>query len=242
MSRAVEHSAFEYVGGELALFENAVHWKRYWRSRTEPFIVGDVLEVGAGLGANTRSLAGIAHRSWTCLEPDRALAAKIPWMGPGYSTRVGTTEQLAASERFDSILYIDVLEHIENDRGELTRAAAHLKPGGHLVVLSPAHQFLFTPFDRAIGHFRRYSRASLRAAAPAGLGETMVTYLDSVGMLASAANRLFLNQSMPTEAQILTWDRLLVPCSRVLDPLLIGNLGKSILGVWQRDGMVASDD
>lgn len=234
MSRAIANPAFEYIGDELALFEKAVRWKSYWRSRIEPFLAGDVLEVGAGLGANTRSLAGLPHRSWTCLEPDRALAAKIPWMGPGYSTRVGTTESLGAAERYDAILYIDVLEHIEDDRGELHRAAAHLKPGGHIIVLSPAHQFLFTPFDRAIGHFRRYSRSSLRAAAPPALHQTLLIYLDSVGLLASAANRLFLNQSMPTENQILTWDRLMIPLSRVLDPVLLGNAGKSVLGVWQR--------
>ncbi len=156
-------------------------------------------------------------------------------MGPGYATRVGTTEDLVASECFDTILYIDVLEHIDDDRGELTRAAAHLKPGGHVIVLSPAHQFLYAPFDRAIGHFRRYSRSSLRAAAPAGLHETRLVYLDSVGLLASAANRLLLSQSMPTESQILAWDRLMIPLSRLLDPLFMGRAGKSILGVWQRE-------
>jgi SAM-dependent methyltransferase len=234
MSRSAETPVFEYIGGELALFEKAIRWKRYWRSRIEPFVAGDVLEVGAGIGANTRALSGLRQHTWTCLEPDAALAAKIPVMGPGYSTRVGTTAELNASERFDAILYIDVLEHIEDDRAELLRAAVHLKPGGHIMVLSPAHQFLYTPFDRAIGHFRRYSRSSLRAAAPPELHQTKLVYLDSVGLLASAANRLFLDQSMPTESQILAWDRLMIPLSRVLDPLFVGNAGKSVLGVWQR--------
>jgi hypothetical protein len=235
MSQAAETPAFEYVGGELALFEKAIRWKRYWRNQTEPFIAGDVLEVGAGIGANTRSLSGLPHRSWTCLEPDAALAAKIPPMGPGYSTRLGTTEDLDAPERFDSILYIDVLEHIEDDCSEMARAAAHLKPGGYVIVLSPAHQFLYAPFDRAIGHFRRYSRSTLRAAVPPGLREAKLDYLDSVGLLASAANRMLLRQSMPTQSQILAWDRLMIPVSRVLDPLFFGNAGKSILGIWQRE-------
>jgi SAM-dependent methyltransferase len=235
MNRTPASPAFEYAGGELDLFEKAVRWKRYWRNRAEPFIAGDVLEVGAGIGANTRALADLAHRSWTCLEPDPALAARIPSMGPGYATRVGTTKEFFASECFDTILYIDVLEHIEDDRGELARAAAHLKPGGHIIVLSPAHQFLYAPFDRAIGHFRRYSRSSLRAAAPVSLHETKLVYLDSVGLLASAANRLLLSQSMPTESQILAWDRFMVPISRLLDPVFMGRAGKSILGVWQRE-------
>lgn len=235
MSREAASPVYEYAGGELELFEKAVRWKRYWRNRVQPFVAGDVLEVGAGIGANTRALADLPHRSWTCLEPDPALAARIPSMGPGYAKRVGTTECLGASEGFDTILYIDVLEHIEDDRGELARAAAHLRPGGHVIVLSPAHQFLYAPFDRAIGHFRRYSRASLRAAAPVSLRETKLAYLDSVGLLASAANRLLLSQSMPTESQILAWDRVMVPISRLLDPAFMGRAGKSILGVWQRE-------
>ena len=117
----------------------------------------------------------------------------------------------------------------------MLRATAHLQPGGHLVVLSPAHQFLYTPFDRAIGHFRRYSRASLRAAAPPELRETNLIYLDSVGMIASAANRLLLSQSMPSEHQILAWDRLMIPVSRVLDPLFLNRVGKSVVGIWRRE-------
>ena len=81
-------------------------------------------------------------------------------------------------------------------------------------MLSPAHPFLFTPFDAAIGHFRRYTRASLHRAAPATLSLEKLVYLDAAGMLASAGNRLLLRSAMPTERQILTWDRLLVPVSR----------------------------
>ena len=111
-------------------------------------------------------------------------------------------------------------------------AAAHLNRGGHIVVLSPAHPFLFTPFDSAIGHFRRYTRDSLRQAAPPQLALRKLIYLDSAGMLASLGNRLLLRSAMPTEKQILAWDRFLVPISRVLDPLLDGRAGKSVLGVW----------
>src|SRR5512142_804063 len=112
----------------------------------------------------------------------------------------------------------------------MARAAARLKPGGVLIVLAPAHPFLFTPFDRAIGHFRRYTRNSLRGAAPASLRIEKLAYLDAAGMLASAANRLLLRTSMPTERQILAWDRLLVPVSRRIDPAFAGRVGKSVLG------------
>ena len=159
------------------------------------------------------------------------LAARIELPAGGrHKTVVGTIADLNAEAKFDAILYIDVLEHIEDDRAEMTRAAARLKPGGALIVMSPAHPFLFTPFDAAIGHFRRYTRASLHQTAPTTLSVEKLVYLDAAGMLASAANRMLLRSAMPTERQILTWDRLLVPVSRLIDPLFAGRVGKNVLG------------
>jgi SAM-dependent methyltransferase len=217
------------VGSELALFEKARNWKTYWRSVIAPFVHGAVLEAGAGIGANTRLLRELPHSRWTALEPDAALSAQIEGAD---EVLTGTLDDLPDERRFDTILYIDVLEHIQDDRAQLRRAAAHLNDGGHVIVLSPAHNFLFTPFDSAIGHFRRYSRESLRQAAPPELALRKLIYLDSAGMLASLGNRLLLQRSMPTESQILTWDRVLVPLSRALDPIFAGRVGKSVLGVW----------
>jgi hypothetical protein len=102
--------------------------------------------------------------------------------------------------------------------------------------MAPAHQSLYTPFDRAIGHFRRYDRASLRAVAAEGTTLKRMIYLDSVGLLASTANRALLRQAMPTRGQIATWDRLMIPASRWLDRRIGHAIGKSVLGVWTRDG------
>jgi len=227
---------FQYVGSELAIFEKATNWKRYWCDKIAPFVGGDALEVGAGIGANTRLLAkNLPFRTWTCLEPDASLASQIHVTGPGIHAFHGTLADLPISARFDSILYIDVLEHIDDDRAEMVRASARLKRGGHLIVLSPAHQSLYTPFDAAIGHFRRYSRQTLAATIPQVLRLRSLIYLDAVGMLASFANRILLGQSMPTERQILLWDKMMVPASRLLDPLCAGHVGKSVLGVWQQE-------
>ena len=148
----------------------------------------------------------------------------------------GTTEDLDTSKQYDSILYIDVIEHIEDDRGELARAASLIRQGGHLIVLVPAHQFLWTPFDEAIGHFRRYNRSGLEALAPPGCDLSRNIYLDAAGITLSLGNRLMLRQSDPTPGQIRFWDRVVVPISRVLDVLTLRRLGKSCLAVWRKVG------
>jgi ubiquinone/menaquinone biosynthesis C-methylase UbiE len=228
-----------YVGTELELFAHANNWKEYLRRRIAPHLGSTVLEVGAGIGGTTAVL-GNGHRGrWVCLEPDPALASKIEErmargeLASGCEVRVGTLDQLDQHERFDTVLYIDVLEHIEDDAMELQRAARRLRQGGRLVVMSPAHQWLYSPFDKAIGHYRRYTRKTLQAAVPPMLSPVVLDYLDAVGLLASAGNRFVTRSSVPGVAQIKLWDRVMIPASRVLDRVIGHSLGKSVLGVWQ---------
>ena len=229
-----------YIGNELSLFSNAVRWKGYYSKQLGRFIRGRVLEVGAGIGETTGHLmkAGTAS-AWTCLEPDPALSSIISEKAKSDSLPLmpkiinGTTGNLPEDCKFDTILYIDVIEHIENDATELSRAIKHLNTGGHLIILVPAHNFLFSPFDAAIGHFRRYNRSRLNQAIPKGLSLVYQRYLDSLGMLLSISNKLFLRSKHPTLAQILFWDRFIVPLSRFTDFLFTYRLGKTLIGVWR---------
>jgi SAM-dependent methyltransferase len=233
-------SEYTYPGGELELFEKAVNWKAYFRARISPYLAGKVLEVGAGLGGTTRLLCDGRQQEWTALEPDPGLRElfrrrleRQPLPLP-VELLAGTTADLQGRRRFDAVVYIDVLEHIEADGEEMGRAAGLLRPGGSLVVLAPAHPWLFTPFDAAIGHFRRYTARTLRVLTPAPLRLFKLFYLDAAGMLASLANRLLLRRQMPSPRQIGVWDRYLVPLSRWLDPLLGYRAGKTVVGVWRK--------
>jgi SAM-dependent methyltransferase len=231
---------YSYIGSELELFAAASRWKQYLHRQIAPYLGLDVLEVGAGIGATTKALCHSEHRTWVCLEPDRTLLAQLSQaIEAGELPRfcrpvVGTLDDVGALAPFDTLLYIDVLEHIEDDLGQLAHASRCLRPGGHLVVLSPAHPFLFTPFDRAVGHYRRYTRKSLLGLNPPGMEVVRGRYLDSVGMLASLGNRLILKQSMPTQGQVAFWDRILVRSSTVLDQVVGFRIGKSILGIWRK--------
>ncbi len=233
-------SDFSYVGNELDLFQHAVNWKTYYARRLRPFITGDVLEVGAGLGGTSRFLCHEGQRSWTCLEPDPGLAGRLsealaasPLPVPSRIV-CGTLDDLEPSAAFDTLLYIDVLEHIEDDRQELVRSAGRLRAGGHVIVLSPAHQWLFSPFDKAIGHYRRYSARVLAHAAPSELRLVRAFYLDSVGMMMSLANRALLRAQYPTLSQIRLWDSLMIPVSRLVDPILRYRAGKTVVAVWAK--------
>jgi SAM-dependent methyltransferase len=228
-----------YQGTELELFAKARNWKSYVAASLAPYIRGRVLDVGAGIGGNIRYLANSGVTEWVALEPDPRLAASIGERIADHApladctVLTGTIEAVPTTARFDTILYMDVLEHIADDGREVQKAARLLAQDGCLVVLAPAHQFLFSPFDAAIGHYRRYGLKQLRALTPANSRTEVCRLMDSVGFFASLANRLALRQSDPTERQIAIWDRLMVRASRVIDPIVGYRLGKSALMVWR---------
>ena len=229
-----------YIGNELEVFEHATTWKRYYGRFLAPYLKGKILEVGAGIGGTTIELCDGSQEKWVCLEPDPQLYGNLQEKITGgrlpacCSSVKGTTGDLPQSEKFDAILYIDVIEHIEKDADELVRAASLLAAGGALIVLVPAHQYLYNEFDKAIGHYRRYDRKMLSAAAPGGVKLLWMRYLDSFGLMASLVNKYFLKQSYPTVKQIRFWNRFIIPVSKIADPLLGYNTGKTLTAVWQK--------
>ncbi len=233
----------DYIGGELPLFAHAHNWKRYFAKALEPYIRGCVLEVGAGMGGTTAVLACAQCDTWVCLEPDPALAEMIPdalkeldgvvKMG---KVVIGTIKDLPPSVMFDTIIYIDVLEHIEDDGAELARAGRRLNLGGRVIALSPAYMMLYSPFDAAIGHLRRYDRASLTALTRPPLVLEKLFYLDALGAFTSLLNRFILKKEMPTLKDITFWDKYIIPTSRLADKILFHSFGRSVVGVWKRPG------
>src|SRR5882757_8984040 len=116
-------SGLTYGGNELELFSHAENWKLYWSAYVRPYLGPRVLEVGAGIGVNTPFLNKGALE-WVCLEPDRKMAAILLERQRATelaATRIvaGQITDLPCAPSFDSIVYIDVLEHIKDDSAEI---------------------------------------------------------------------------------------------------------------------------
>jgi 2-polyprenyl-3-methyl-5-hydroxy-6-metoxy-1,4-benzoquinol methylase len=233
-------TAFEYAGGELANFSIAVNWKTYWSSTILPYLGKHILEVGAGIGSSTRVLSSMSSaESWLCLEPDTGNIdilqnEKSAGNIPAYCEfRQGGLTALEGNECFDSILYIDVLEHIEDDESEILLASDHLNENGYLIILAPTYPFLFSEFDKAIGHYRRYTRGMFADRYSNSLIRRSIRFLDSVGLLTSLGNRFLLRSPLPTKGQLAFWDKYLVPLSRLADWIIRYRFGRSILVIYQ---------
>lgn len=234
----MSEASFEYIGNELELFAAAKNWKGYIANLIKQYIKGDVLEAGAGIGSNTMVFFTPEVTSWLLLEPDKKFCTVLEtllaenhlpakcFVFNGYSNEL--------SNKFDTIIYIDVIEHIEDDKKEIDTATSLLKKGGKLIVLSPAHNFLMSPFDKAIGHFRRYSKKTIINTANENLAAVKIIYADSMGLVASLANKYFLKQQYPTKKQIHFWDTFIVPVSKIIDRILFYKAGKTIIAVWTK--------
>lgn len=229
----------DYIGNELELFKHAYNWKKYYAKFIEGYLKNDVLEVGAGIGETTHSLCDGTQNSWVCIEPDAQLTKEIEvkkekgYLPSFIEIITDTLDGLETNRKFDAIIYIDVIEHIKNDAEELKKAAHFLKPNGHLIILVPAHNYLFSEFDKSIGHYRRYNKEMLAKAVPKELQKVDLRYLDSIGLLASLANKWFLKQEYPELKQIKFWDNYMIPVSKIMDAISFYAMGKTVVGVWK---------
>ena len=235
------HIAYQYPGSELEVFAKATKWKKYWSKIIKNHIGSRILEVGAGIGSNVNYYISNKTKSVTLVEPDKVLCNDLNNLCVtnhlklnvkvinGYISSINSHEQ-----KFDSILYIDVLEHIENDKEELFNASKYLAKNGCVLILAPAHNYLYSAFDKAVGHFRRYNKQMLFQATPPTLSLEKVIYMDSVGLLLSLTNKLILKKAIPNQRQIRFWDTKVIPISKKIDRIINYSFGKTILGIYKK--------
>src|SRR5262249_29629775 len=178
-----------------------------------------VLEIGAGIGNMTRHLLGREHVVATDLNPRylRILANTFERHNRVQVMLLDLTAFDPADldvHRLDTILCLNVLEHVADDRTVLRRLAESLVPGGRLILLVPAHHRLYGAIDRAIHHQRRYEGEELRARLEeAGFAVEHVEFFNRLGVLGWYLNSVLLRRTHVPGVQ-LRLQNALVPLLR----------------------------
>jgi SAM-dependent methyltransferase len=231
-------NADHYPGKELDAMGCAEHYRRWIVDSFAPYLGARVAEVGAGIGSITRLLLRQPVGRVVAFEPSSnmfpVLAEAV--RGEPRATAVrGLFGPAQAGEEFDSVAYINVLEHVEHEREELDAAHAALRRGGHLLVFVPALAWLFSDFDREVGHYRRYSRDGLeRVVAHAGFEVVTSRYFDIAGVLPWYIHFTLLGGGMG-RGSVSLYDRLVVPPMRLVESLVPPPIGKNVLLVARRN-------
>ncbi len=211
-------------------------YRRYQYDLIIPHCGRSVLEVGAGLGEFAAQLTDRDRLVLTDVDPGAVelLKARFPEAEVGL---FDLTAEPVLGLPVETALAINVLEHFEDDAGVLAQLAESVIPGGTIVVWVPAHEFLFSDFDRRVGHIRRYTPASLRRTAErAGLDCALVRSVNLLGGLAWWAAMRAGGAEQPNTGAVGLYDRFLVPATRVIDRVVPVHFGQSVLAVLRVPG------
>ena len=193
-----------------------------------------MLEVGAGIGSFTKNYEKLVSKlTLSEIDPHNLSVIKKKFSSSKFSFTNKFTKDL--DENFDTIMYLNVLEHIKDDTEEINRAFKKLKKNGHLVILVPAHNKLYSKFDEAVGHFKRYEIDFFKQINIENSKKQKLIYLDSMGYFLYFLNKLFFKEEVyPSKFKILVWDKLFTPITFIVDRLLMYKFGKNILYVIQK--------
>jgi SAM-dependent methyltransferase len=211
-----------------------------------PFLGRRVLEIGCGVGGVLAQL-GPRECVWGIdVDPEILACARERFRDrPECRFAVADLGALEpalvaelAAQRFDTILCINVLEHVQDDLGALRTLERLLVPGGTLALLVPAHPALYGAYDRVDGHWRRYDRARLRALlAQTRLRPLRLHYFNAVGAIGWFVRYRLLRKTVHDQSHFGRMNRLL-PLVRPLESWWKPPFGLSLVAVCRREGEV----
>jgi glycosyltransferase involved in cell wall biosynthesis/precorrin-6B methylase 2 len=238
--RTIPPAAFDDSDAELSsvlsVLEGADNYAEWIYRLIHPYLGERVLEVGAGHGALTDRLRRDAHVTATDLSKRCIDALAKRFAGDDHvEVMQADVAALGADRReFDSVVLVNVLEHIDDDVTALAELRAVLRPGGRICVFVPAFEGLYSDFDRRIGHRRRYRRSQLVTAFDrAGLGIIEARYVNTVGALAWWLTARQMGRVPTRSWSVQVYDRL-VPTIRRLEADRNPRFGQSLLCVGER--------
>jgi SAM-dependent methyltransferase len=139
--------------------------------------------------------------------------------------------QISCDEKFDSVVIVNVLEHIEDDIQELKIVKTVLNPDGKIIIFVPAMPSLYGSMDAISGHFRRYRRSELEAVVrAAGLETKSIHYFDPIGVLPYWLSYRVLNRQTLGTSSVALYDKVIIPMSIFLSRLIRSRgLGKNLI-------------
>ena len=229
----------QYFGRDLEAMSFARNYNHWIVDELRPYFGDTVAEVGAGCGNFSAFLLETKIKRLIGFEPSEnmfGLLRDAMKENPRVETVQGYFGDHCANyaETLDSAVYVNVMEHVPDDKAEMAHIYSALKPGGHVLIFVPALQWRYSDFDKKIGHYRRYHKKGLaELVSSSGFAIEKIKYMDIGGILPWLIAFKWLKLPM-SGGKVSLYDSLVVPVEQVFEGVIPPPIGKNLLIVGRK--------
>ena len=225
-----------YIGWELSLFDQADIYRNYQFSFLKNNIRGNVCEVGPGHGVICDRYIQLSKKISLFEQSKKLFKFLKKKYKKNQKIKIYNQYFKPSKTKYHTILYLDVLEHIEQPKKELKKVFMSLKKRGKIIFVVPAYQHLFSQFDKDVGHYRRYTiKKFLNEMSGAKYSNLKYYYIDTIGYLLSIISKIFLKKNYKSnfDKKIKIWN-FLIYISKVIDFITGYSFGKTLIIIVQK--------
>jgi hypothetical protein len=225
-----------YSGWELEAFDNAFNFRNYQHQIIRRFIENKkICDIGTGSGGLVNYYLKSTSKIFL-VEPSKNLYKKTK---KKFKNKVKIYKKYSEikNHKFDAIIYMDVIEHIHDYEKDLLCKIKNLKIDGYLIISVPAFNFLYTNYDKEIGHFKRFEKSDfINFSKKNKLVIKKLYYYDLIGFLLIFINKFIFNKTLSAmnfKKSVHIWNSL-IPLSKLFDFLIFNLFGKSLICILQK--------
>ena len=235
-----------YPGTELEAMSGASNYHSWILEIFKPYLGAHLVEVGAGVGSFSELiLTQHVCKTLSLVEPSDSMYERLRihlrQLDSGvtldlyHATFVEAADLIKSEQAPDSIIYVNVLEHIDDDEGELEAVRRTLSESGRVFIFVPALKWLFSTFDERVGHVRRYSKSELEEKLRrAGFKILSSAYFDFPGIGPWWINYRLMKSVTMDPGAVRFYDRFIIPTVRRIESLITMPIGKNVIAIAEK--------
>tara|TARA_E500000178_G_C16871273_1_gene684534 strand:- start:190 stop:888 length:699 start_codon:yes stop_codon:yes gene_type:complete len=227
----------QYDGWELHSFDRATNFRTYQIEKIKKFIKNKkILDVGSGNGGLIKYYQR-ETQNISIFEPSKNLNLIIKKKFNKNKIMIFDKKK-QITQKYDVILYMDVIEHIKNYENEIHTILKKINKNGFIIINVPAFNFLYTDFDKSVGHFKRFSKKDFYCLSKKfELEIKKLEYYDSIGFFLIFLSKFifrFYLKSKDINKNVRIWNYL-IPLSKKIDRIIFNRVGKSLICILQKN-------
>jgi SAM-dependent methyltransferase len=228
----------------LQVIAKANRFNEWIYNTIHPFLKGEILEIGSGIGNISRyAIRNGMNITLSDINPEYQQALikeftdhdnvrdilSLDLQHPSF-----TEHYHQQKEKYDTVFYLNVIEHLKDDALAVKNSSFLLRKGGNLVILAPAYQWLFCDIDRQLGHQRRYTRKTMSALFPPSLFSILhQQYFNAAGIAGWLLFGKIFRKKQLDSGEMSVFNQL-VPLFKLADQLSFKKTGLSVIAIAQK--------